>query len=1325
MWVPISSIHPIVAPHPSRLSSRVIPARTGALGRVPHMAVGGEEMRLRVVRAWLSAVLFVAIAGVPAFAQGGRTAASIIGTVTDSSGAVIPGASVVVKSNATATEFTATSNEQGSFTIPAVDPGSYTVTVTLMGFKTWMSNDVRVNAGTPASVRVLLEVGGLEETVTVTGGSEIVQTQSAAVTTTVDTNQILKLPTGSRSALEFITTLPGVNTPGGSRNSTINGLPQSAINITIDGISAQDNHLKTGDGFFARVSPRLDAMEEVTVSSAAQDAASTGQGAVQIQFVTRSGSNEYTGSGYYYLRHYKLNANTWFNNRDGVAKNEDVLYQPGGRIGGPIVIPGLWNGRNKAFFFVNYEESRSPGQNTENRTVLHPRAEQGLFRYTAGDQVREVNLLQLAANNGFLSSIDPTIGALIGDIRSAVSAGPLTDLEDPLFQEFRYQYTTDNVTRYPTVRLDFNLTDRHRLSGSTNVTRLLSSPDTTNNREPVFPGFPNFGNQHSDRYTVQANLRSTLTSNLVNEFKVGGSGGATLFSPEIGPAQFGGTSVADMGGYFLDINDVGISGAASTGSYSAREASTRIMNDTLSWLKGTHNIQAGFAYTRADVWVENQQFVPTIGFGVSSQDPAQDLFTTSNFPGASNAQLGDARELYAMLTGRVDAVTGELRLDENTDEYKYLGLGVQRARLRDYGLFLADTWRWKPNFTLNYGLRYELQMPFQPLNNSYSRATIEDVCGVSGVAPNGGCNLFTPGVVSSTTGVFQQYNKGEGAYNTDYDNFAPSVGFAWTIGNHTGLLKALFGGDEGDSVLRAGYTLGYNRPGTSDFTGTIDNNPGISQSAARNHDLGNLGDPGTIFLRNPSQLGPPEFSTTRVYPMTDVVTGDITAFEPNLQVPYSQTWTAGWQRKLTRDMAIEARYVGTRSLQSWQTYEYNDEENIIENGFLDEFRLAQQNLQANIAAGRGSNFRYFGEGTGTSPLPIFVAYFAGRTDANNPGTSGAYGSSLFSSSTFVNPLATYNPNPTGAATALDSDATRRANALKAGLPANFLVVNPNYLGGADLIGNGGYTKYNSFQLELRKRLSSGLQFTSSYAFGKAYTSSRYSFRRDRVKTLDTGTEGGVTHAFKANWTYELPFGQGRRFSSGAGPILDRIIGGWSFDGIARIQSGRMLDFGNVRLVGMTLDELADMFKLRFDGAGKVVYMLPQDVIDETVKAWNVSATSPTGYSSRGVPSGRYIAPANGPDCIETAGGIGDCGLRSVVVTGPKLVRFDLSAVKRVAIKGRLNFEFRAEFLNAFNTPWFSPITGEDDDGLFGDPDEFRVTGADSGREIQLVWRINW
>jgi hypothetical protein len=1267
------------------------------------------------LRLWLAMALMLGV-GSAAFAQSSNTAA-IIGTVSDPSGAVIPGASVVVKNNATGLEFTATSNEQGGFTIPAVDPGTYTVTVTLMGFKTAVLNNVTVNAATPASVRVKLEVGGLEETVTVNSASEIVQTQSAAVSTTIDTNQILKLPTGSRSALEFVTTLAGVNTPGGSRDSTINGLPQSAINITIDGISAQDNQLKTTDGFFARVSPRLDAMEEVTVSIAAQDAANTGQGAVQIRFVTRSGTNDYTGSGYYYLRHYKLDANSWFNNRNGIAKSEDKLFQPGARFGGPIWIPGLFDGRNKAFFFVNYEESRSPGQNVENRSVLHPRAEQGWFRWNAGGEVREVNVLTLAQQNGFVSSMDPTIQALIGDIRSAVSGGPLVDLADPLLQEFRYQYTSDSITRYPTVRIDYNLTDKHRLSGSTNITRLLSDPDTTNGNEPQFPGFPNTGAQHSDRYTVQANLRSTLTANLVNEFKIGGSGGATLFSPEIGPDQFR-APIANMNGFLLDVNDMGISSPTSTGTYQAREASTRILENTLSWLKGTHNVQAGFAFTQASVWVENQQHVPTVTFGINANDPADAMFRTSNFPGASSGQLTAARELFAMLTGRVDGITGELRLDENTDEYRYLGLGVQRARLRDYGFFVADTWRWKPNLTFNLGLRYELQQPFTSINNSYSKATLADICGVSGIAPNGGCNLYQPGVRSEVTGQFLQFNKGESAYNTDRNNFAPSVGLAWTLNGRGGLLGAVFGAQEGDSVLRGGYTLGYNRPGMSDFTGTIDDNPGIAQTANRNHTLGNLGTPGTIFLRNPADLGPPAFAPTRQYPMTDVVTGDILAFDPNLQVPYSQSWTAGWQRKLTRDMAIEARYIGTRSAQSWLNYNYN-ELNIVENGFLDEFRKAQANLQANIAAGRGNTFAYTGA-AGTSPLPIFLAYFSGRTNAND---TSAYTSSNFASNTFLNDLAIRNPDPYGLADNLDSDAGRRQNALNAGLAPNFLVANPNYLGGAEIVSNGGYTKYNGLQLELRKRLTHGVQFNANYAFGKAYVAERGdrgAFRRPWVSVLDTGTEGGVTHAFKGTWTYELPFGQGRRFGAGAGPILDRIIGGWSFDGIARIQSGRLLSLQGVRLVGMSESELQDMFKLRFDHTGKVVYMLPQDVIDNTVKAFSVSATSADGFSDLGPPQGKYLAPENGPDCIAITEDFGECGPTQITLTGPTLFRFDLSAVKRVPIRGRLNFEFRAEFLNAFNSPQFTPVFPASDD-----PDDYRVTGAGGAREIQLVWRINW
>src|SRR5262249_54352961 len=172
--------------------------------------------------------------------------------------------------------------------------------------------------------------------------------------------------------------------PAGNRDATINGLPRGSINITLDGVNVQDNTLRSTDGFFAIVSPRLDAIEEVTLTSATQGAGDAGQGAVQVKFVTRSGTNNFTGSGYYYGRRDALNANTWFNNRAGTAKAKLVQNQQGVRVGGPIDIPGLFDGHNKAFFFLNWEEVRQPNEVSRDRTLLNAAAMAGKFTWTGG-----------------------------------------------------------------------------------------------------------------------------------------------------------------------------------------------------------------------------------------------------------------------------------------------------------------------------------------------------------------------------------------------------------------------------------------------------------------------------------------------------------------------------------------------------------------------------------------------------------------------------------------------------------------------------------------------------------------------------------------------------------------------------------------------------------------------------------------------------------------------------------------------------------------------------------------------------------------------------
>jgi hypothetical protein len=1286
----------------------------------------------------------LALASSVAYAQGGATS-MLSGTVTDTSGAVIPGADVKIRNNATGAVSTAVTAENGTFSVPALNAGTYTVTISLMGFKTAVLNDVVLNAGVPASVRPKLEVGGLEETVVVQSGSELVQTQTSQVSNTLNTTMLTNLPLISRAALNAVAGLSGVNTPGDVRDSTINGLPQSTINITLDGMNIQDNWLKTTDGFFARLNPSLDAVEEVTVTTAANGADSGGQGAANIRMVTRSGSNQLRGSGYYYLRHDALNANTWFNNRDlapdpatGKAPKTALRqYQPGIRLGGPITFPGLWSGRDKAFFFVNYEETRSPRNVTYTRNLMHPLAQQGIFRYTSSTGVQSVDLLALASRNGHLATLDPTVAKLLGDIRSSTTQGQLEDLSDPSLQRLTYQNPARGYTPSPTVRVDYNLTQKHRLTGSFNYQHINSVPDTTNNQEPRFPGFPVTASQQSTRWTTSEAVRSTLGANLVNELRFGGTGGATHFSPELGASMWS-SSIANTNGFRFAMNSTAfpIANVDNGSGNSSREASTRVIEDTLSWLRGSHSVTFGASLTQAEYWFRQKTHVPSVDFGIATGDPADAMFTTANFSGASSTQLTAARELYSILTGRINAITANARLNESTKAYEFLGLGTERGRMREFGFFLQDSWRMRSNVTVNAGLRYELQMPFYALNDSYYQASIEDVWGVSGVG-----NLFKPGVLAGRKPVFVPFTKGTRAYNIDKNNFAPSLGLAWTPGARSGFLGRIIG-DSGDTVLRAGYAYAYNRPGMSSFRGIYSANPGITLNADRSTTLNNLVLDGAglpLLFRDRGRLGPPAFPATQITPYSDVITEDVNVFDRNLQVPYSQTYTAGVQRKISRDMAVELRYVGTHHLQPWQTVNYN-EANVIENGFLNEFRKAQANLQANIAAGRSSDgFKYTGI-AGTSPLPIYLAYLNGRTDAAN---TAAYSGSSWTSTNFTTPLAIYNPNPftpagTNSNTGLDGDALRRQNAAAAGLPANFFRANPDLLGGANVTGNGGYTRYNSVQVDLTKRLSHGLQFQGSYVYGVALATNRYSFRTLYRESLDTGNEGLVTHAFKGNWVYELPFGEGRRFLSDSNGFVSRLVGGWSFDGVARIQSGQLMDFGNLRLVGMSLKELRNSIERQEyavtglnTGARTLLYVLPKDIVENTVRAFSTSATSATGYGSLGPPTGRYLAPANGPDCIEpdSNAGFGACGLNRLEVTGPRYVRFDLSAVKRVKLRGRLSFEFRGEMLNAFNHPNFTPaIPNFTPNNLnANNADNYRVTGLqeNSSRIVQLVWRASW
>ena len=1308
-----------------------------------------------------AALLLLPLSGPLTLAQTGSTG-SIAGTVTDPTTAVVGGAAITVKNNATNQEFTTTTADNGTFNVPALGSGNYTVTIAAPGFKTTVLQDVKVDIGTPSTVNVALEIGTPTETVQIVDvAGELLQSQNATVGTTITGRQIVDQPQASRDALDLVTLLPGVQTTGRPRTSTVNGLPKGALNITLDGVDVQDNLISSNDGFFTFVRPRIDAVGEVTVSTAAPGAESAGDGAVQIKFVTRGGTNDLGGSLYWYHREPYLTANYYFNNQTlaptyfGKApKNRILLNQYGGRVGGPIRIPKLFDGRDKAFFFVNYEEFRLPEQQLRQRTILSPLAQQGIFTTASGAQV---NLLTLAAAQNLPSTIDPTIGALLGDIRASTSlqqGSVLPIAGDPNRQQFNFVGLGGQNRYFTTVRLDFNLTQNHALSNVWNYQEFGGKPvDFLNNTDPAFPGFPNSAGQNSQRWTNSTSLRSTLTPNLINEARFAMLGGQSNFGP-IGPNQF-----ANQGGFDLNLFDLGITDASAVQTFpqrfvrafgvnfgsSKRNTPSFDFSDTLTWVKGKHTFNIGGNYNLIKTFSDSvNNVVGNVNFGIADGDPAEELFTTANFPGASANDLATAAQLYATLTGRVTAIDRTAFL--NDGRYTIFGSQILKFRQPQFAMFAQDSWRLRPNVTLNFGVRWEPQQPVVSENDNFAKVTFADLFGESGEG-----NLFRPGTLTGRTSQLTPLGVGEKLYDTDWNNFAPSASIAWTPNFQGGLLHRLFG-NAGQSVIRGGYSVAFVREGLGNITQVISANPGGTLTLTSDVDAETL-PIGTLF-RDRAALNPPSFEDTPTYPIT-VQPGDtIGGYDPNLKTGLVHSWNFGVQREIFKDTVVEARYVGTRGRDLWRRFGLN-EVNMVENGFLSEFRQAQLNLAANQLAGRGNTFAYFGQGSGTQPLPIMLGFFTGsREFASDPAAYVNVGQ--FTNTTRLGQLNPNFANPVGFATALQNGFL--ANGVNAGFAENFFVVNPTIgllagIQAVSLTTNDVNTWYDAMQLELRRRFSGGLLLQASYTWSKSltnlYASSQNSLgqpltlREDNEALEKYRAPQDLRHSFKANWIYELPFGRGKWFGGDAQGLTHHLIGGWEWHGTARIQSGRPFALGNVQLVGMTADELQQSIDARRQ-PNRTVTFLPDDIILNTRRAFNVSATG-AGFGALGAPTGRYIAPANSNGCLQAFPG--QCGFANLILEGPRFVRSDMSLVKKLHFSERTNIEFRVEVLNVFNNINFlvGGTAALDDPRLTGTNlglqtpnygaanfgqitaayQDISTTNDPGGRPVQFVFRFNF
>ena len=414
----------------------------------------------------------------------------IQGTVTDAQGAVIPGAEIKVLNKLNGATFDSLSNELGFWALPSMPSATYTVTVSLPGFKTVTIDNVKVDAGVPATVNAKMEVGSVTETVQVESGAEVLQTETATISSVLVGQQLHELPFTSRNLTELIVTQPGSATPGVARSTSVYGLPQSALNVTLDGINIQDNANKTSDGFFNAIFPRAEAIEEMTITSAAAGADNNAEGALSMKMVTRSGSNEWHGGLFEQHRNELFNSNAYFNKLNNQPRDHMVFNQFGGRLGGPVL-------KDKLFFFVHAEIFQLPQGYTEpTGTILTPEAAQGIFRYrdTSG-AVRSVNLYQLAAANGFPSTPDPLIAASLNKIAELTNGASglksrIATNTDYNRNNLDFQSKGGNYRRFYTSRWDYNVTNKHHVEFIWNYQTNVRRPDGVNigSASPVYPG---------------------------------------------------------------------------------------------------------------------------------------------------------------------------------------------------------------------------------------------------------------------------------------------------------------------------------------------------------------------------------------------------------------------------------------------------------------------------------------------------------------------------------------------------------------------------------------------------------------------------------------------------------------------------------------------------------------------------------------------------------------------------------------------------------------------------------------------------------------------
>ena len=1313
--------------------------------------------------------MLIVVVSLGAFAQ--TTNATLGGTAGDASGALIPGVMVTATNLATGIVNTAITNESGVYQFASLQTGTYKVTAELPGFQSQAVNSFTLGIGQQARLNFTLQVGAVSQTVevSVAADSEL-KTTSASVATVLPQGQLQDLPLGSRNIQNLLLTMAGTGPQSldigssGEIDGNFAGGRTSAVNVTRDGFVNSDGRYTHGE--FSQTYTSPDLVEEVKVVTAGVDA-ENGRGAGQVQMVTRSGGNKFNGSVVWTNRNSKLDANSFFNNLNGVRPDFENRNQFAFRLGGPVI-------KNKTFFFVLLDEQRDVTRTNTVGTVLTPQARNGVFRYFPG--VQNANILS--------TTIAPTVDRSGNPVQPAAATGPLqafciynltplspTDTicapggtpRDPLRPSIdpsgfvsntllanmplpndysvgdglntagirftRRIYGTDvadgnsndqNNRDQINLRIDHNFNSKHKLSG---VYTLENSNDHSS--QAGFRSYPNgFDGQHAKwprLYTVT--LTSTLSTTMLNEARFGLRRSAIASEA---PFYFGrnidGTGSPTGSGAeafkLLPTNNgipfqVGTGFIGSNGfmNWTAGFGSTRTSRsplwdygDNFSITKGKHAMKMGIEFRRDETFGYNDNnMTPQATFGAASGF-AVSGFTTAQLPGINAVTAGNAQTMLTDLAGSISKIAEGFDLP-NATATQFLGYkDGYKMHDRDWHSNEASMF-FKDNWKLREALTLNLGIHWEYFGVPYE--------GKGRAAqPIGGNEAGACGISCGSLTVDQFVGKnsphpGVQLYSDYYKAFAPSVGVSYAL--------PWFGKDK--TIFRAGYGINYTGGALKSANGILDSIAGAAPGAVEINGGGGITYNPTSYLNmaNISLPIPQQFAPLSADPINGSRSDTLSIYATNRVSPYVQNINMDIQRQVSRTLTVDVAYVASKGTHLYGGRNLNS-------------------VNINAAAANTTFLQAFKDTATGKDSPYFDALLKGINIGG--GASTVNGTSETGSAALRQNSTTRGYLATGQVGSLANyfETTNLAGVGGGGLytqngfPQNYFVLNPQFAA-VNMYDSSLNSTYHSMQVQVTNRQFHGMtnQFTYTYSHALDISDGDATVtpRDPNHINLEHGRAGfDRTHVLTATGTYTLPFGPNRTFFGGSPAWTQRLIENWGVGGIFSFSTGAPLTFtapiASLWQTGTANTPVAlqsiptNTGKLTFVGNGVTYFPGWSQVKDPSIASLtslNSVNTSSTNFAIQDA-SGNIVLQNSSP------GAVGNVGRNTI--TGPNVLGFDVNAIKRVRITEGKEFEFRLDVVNVLNHPNFSNPTTNINSTSFG-----QITSASGARRFTVNARVNF